>query len=141
MNGCAIDKQINYHNKQSARHYEKAIKKGYKPKADTVYILDTLLIKETRIDTTFIEKEGDTILIEKERLKVKYVRFADSVFIEAECEAETIIKKIPFTVQEKIYIKTTIYDNIGLDTRWKIITFWIVLVIALILFIWVKVKP
>ena len=141
MSGCSVPKRINYHNKQSARHYDKAIRLGYKPSADTVYIQDTVLLTETRLDTTFIEKQGDTILIEKDRLKIKYIRIADSVFIEGTCEADTIIKRIPYTVQEKIYIDKTFFDYIGLDTWWKQSLFWIGLILLVAIILWRLIKP
>ena len=139
--GCSVPKRINYHNKQSARHYKKAVELGYKAQADTVFIFDSVFIEETRIDTTFIEKQGDTIRIEKDRLKIKYVRVADSVFIEGICEADTVIKEIPITVQEKIYIEKTFFDYIGLDTWWKQVLFWIGLILIVVIILWRLIKP
>ena len=138
---CSVEKQINNHLKQSERQYKKAIRKGYTPKIDTVYIKDSVFIERVRVDSIFRDVVGDTIIINKDRLKLKYVRSVDSVFIEAECLADTIIKEIPISVQEKIFIKTTLYENVGLDTRWKKLTFWVVLVISGLLILYLKFKP
>lgn len=140
--GCSTEKQINYHNKQAARHVQKAINKGYKVRADTVYILDTLLLTETRTDSIFISNPYDTIIIEKERLKVKYMRLGgDSVFIEGTCEADTVIKRIPYTVQERVYIEKTFFDYIGIDTIWKQIIFWVLIALIIAIFLWRLIKP
>lgn len=134
--GCSIEKQINHHNKQAARHAAKAIKKGYEPQADTVYILDTVFVAETRHDTTFVDIIGDTIIIEQERLRIKYVRFADSVYIEGVCIADTIIKEIPITVQETVYINRSFFDYIGVNTRLKRALFWVLLAVIGVLFVY-----
>ena len=140
LTGCSTPKRINYHNKQAARHTEKAIKLGYQPKADTVFKEIPIITPLVRIDTIIKEIKGDTIKIEKERLKLKYVRFMDSVFIEAECLADTIIKRVPYSVQEKIYIEKSFYDLVGLNTWWKIALFWLVVVLIGILLLWRLIK-
>lgn len=135
--GCSS----NYHLKQSKRHYSKAIEKGYKPSIDTVFVSDTVFIHQVKHDSVFHDV-GDTIIIEKDRLKIKYVRniITDSVFIEGICEADTIIKEIPIMVQEKIYIETSIYDNLGLDTWWKKAISLLLILLMAILIIWRKIS-
>ena len=118
FSGCGTEKKIDYQLKESARHMGKAIKLGYERKTDTVYRADTTYIKEIKHDTAFIFKPaGDTIEIIKERLKWRYITRNDSVFIEAECKADTVIKKVIELIQcDPIYIKQTPFDWLGLNT-------------------------
>ena len=135
--GCSV----NHHLKQSKRHYRQAIRKGYIPTLDTVFVLDTLFVSQIQHDTTFIDR-GDTVIIEKDRIKIKYYRdiVTDSIFIEGICEADTIIKEIPITIQETIYIEQSFFDLIGANKWWKQLLFWILVLVLGCLFVWRLIK-
>ena len=106
-------------------HLKQAIKKGALTKQDTVYIQDTVIVKSVKKDSIFKSIQGDTVRIEKERLKIKYVKLAgDSVFIQGECESDTVIREIPVTVNNEIKAK-------GLDWKWLIVAFVIGLIAML----------
>lgn len=140
LSSCSIENRINRHNKQAGRHSGKAISLGYKPQADTLFKEIPIITKQARVDTVLRVKAGDTVVIEKERLQIKYVRFADSVFIEAECQADTVVKRVPYSVQEKIYVKQSFFDYLGLNAWWKQALFWLALVLIGVLFLWRLIK-
>jgi len=125
-----------YHLKKSKHHYEKAISKGYVPLIDTVYVTDTVALTGVRYDTIF-KDVGDTITIEKDRLKVRYVRdtINNDVYIEGECKADTVIREIPVTVQEKIYIEESLLEHFGINKTWQKLLFWlsVIVIVALII--------
>lgn len=106
-----------WHLKQAERHIRKAQIKGATATADTLWIKDTVFVNSVRVDSIFTAKQGDTVVIEKDRLKIKYVRLpGDSVFIEGECKADTVIRNIPVTVVKEIKAK-------GMDWKWLIVAF------------------
>lgn len=83
----------------SSWHLKRAIMKDPNIlKADTAYVHDTLVVPEISHDTTIISKPIDTILIEKERLRIKITRLYDTLRVEGTCLADTIFyeKKIPY---------------------------------------------
>jgi hypothetical protein len=57
-------------------HLKKAIEKGAIVKSDTVYQTVEVIRPEVKTDTLFKLVQGDTVYIEKDRLKIKYVRLA-----------------------------------------------------------------
>lgn len=72
---------------------------------DTITVKDTVLINSVQTDTLFKSKLGDTVYIEKDRLKIKYVRLAgDSVFISGKCDTLKIPVEVKVPV-EKIVLK------------------------------------
>ena len=92
------------------RRAEKLISKaeelGAKWRIDSVQVEVPVIVPETRVDSVFVQKPGDTITITKERLKVKIMRYGmDTVKIEAECAADTIYKKVTKTVMKTIEAK------------------------------------
>lgn len=72
---------------------------------DTIHFTDTLISERVEVDTLFsVERffNSDTVIIEKERLKLEFINTRDSVFINAVCEDDTLIieKYIPYTKYE-----------------------------------------
>jgi hypothetical protein len=89
------------------RRAEKLIKKAEEQGAvwtvDSVRVEVPVFVPETRVDSIFVSKPGDTVTLIQDRLKVKYVRLpGDSVFIEGKCEADTIKIKQTVTINKTI---------------------------------------
>lgn len=92
------------------RRAEKLIKKAEDMGAvwhvDSVMVEVPVFVPETRVDSIFVSKPGDTVTLIQDRLKVKYVRLAgDSVFIEGKCDADTIRIKQTVTINKTIKAK------------------------------------
>ena len=130
-----------FHLKQSKKHLDKAIEKGYERKADSVYVADTTISHAVRHDTTTILLPGDTITVEKERLIYSVIRdiLTDSVFIEVECEADTIIQeRLVQIICDPIYIQQTPLEYFGVDKWWEKLLFWLFIAVlaALAVYKW-----
>lgn len=99
---CASNK-ANRKLKRAERLTKQAIELGAKVTADTVYKEIPVFIPQVRVDSIFTSKVGDTVYLEKERLKLKFVRLpGDSVFIEGKCEADTVRIEVPISVTKEI---------------------------------------
>lgn len=106
---------------------------------DTVFKDVPVYVPEVRTDTLIQFEKGDTITIEKDRVRTKVVVLpGDSIFIESECKADTIIQRVPYTVQETVYIKESFWDLIGLDTVFKRILAGLFLIIILLCIIFFR---
>jgi hypothetical protein len=93
--------------RRAERLIKQAEASGLQWRVDTVYTEIPVIIDSIRVDSIFVAQVGDTVVIEKERLKLRYVRLpGDSVYIEAECKADTIFQKVPVTVTKTIQAKT-----------------------------------
>lgn len=83
---------------------------------DTIRIQDTTIIPATRIDTSFHEsKLNDTVIITKEKLKLKLHRIHDTVYVEAEREADTVVVEKEVAV-ERIVLQQNSQSSI--DKLW-----------------------
>jgi len=99
---CASNK-ANRKLKRAERLTNEAIALGAKVQADTVYKEIPVFIPQVRVDSIFTSKVGDTVYLEKERLKIKYIKLAgDSVYIEGKCEADTVKIEVPISVTKEI---------------------------------------
>jgi len=103
LSGCSLTNQANRKLKRAERLTEQAIALGAEIKADTVYRWRTVIIDSTRVDSIFTSLPGDTIYLERERLRVKYVRLkGDSVFIQGDCLPDTLKIEVPVIVNKEI---------------------------------------
>lgn len=116
------------HLRKADKHLQKAIAAGAIVNPDTVYKHVPIFIPQVVKDTVFESRQGDTVLIEKDRLKIQYVNLpGDSVWIYGESKADTVIKEVPVTVTKNITVPVK-------DNKWK----WIALALgALIVIIFV----
>lgn len=82
-------------------------------KADTIFKNVFVPVPEVRLDTQFIDR-GVPVIVSKDRLIVKYKRdtITNEVFIEGECQADTIIKEVPVQVNKTAYIKESFWQTI-----------------------------
>lgn len=101
---------------------EKLIKKAEELGAvwhvDSVQVEVPVFVPETRVDSIFVQKPGDSVVIEKERLKVIIKRLkGDTIKVEAECKADTIKVKVTKTVTKTIQAKD------GIKWWWLIVVF------------------
>lgn len=109
-------------------HLKQAIKKGAEISSDTVTKPIMAFIPQVVKDTIFESRPGDTVRIEKERLRIKYVELpGDSVYIFGESRADTIIREVPVTVTQ---IVTAPRDN-----KWKWIAIALVVILILLFLI------
>lgn len=94
-----------WHLKRAQHHIKKAEAKGALITSDTVYVEKTIVTQEVKTDTVFTSLVGDTILITKEKLRIKYVKLpGDSVYVEGKCDADTVQISVPFTVTKQITV-------------------------------------
>lgn len=89
------------------RRAEKLIKKAQEQGAtwesDTVFREIPVFVERVALDTLFVPKVGDTVVLTKDKLTLKYVKMAgDTVFISGECEADTVKIEVPVTVTKEI---------------------------------------
>jgi len=105
----------------------------------TIVRIDTTIVTDSaRVDTVIQVKKNDTIYIEKEKLRIRFIRGRrDSIFLTAECLPDTIrinvIKKVPVYKLEEKHLK---------DKKFLGLSYWtwglILIILLLLLFIWLK---
>lgn len=107
---------------------DKAITKGAEVKRDTVFKEIQVIVPEVKTDTVFKAGPiGDTVTIIQEKLKIKYMKLpGDTVYIDGECEADTVKLIVP------VETKTTIDCPPEAKIKWF---HWLALFLVLVLLI------
>jgi len=127
LSGCSA----NWHLKRSERHKLIAIQKGALIQHDTVWTEKEVITKLIEKDTVFTSLQGDTVYIQKEHLKIKYVKIpGDSVFIEGACVPDTLKILVPTTVTEVVHAEKNWMNRWII---WLLIGFAIGILLALFL--------
>ena len=105
--------------RRAERLINKAEELGAKWHVDSVQVEVPVVITETRVDTIQTIKPGDSIVIEKERLKVVIKRLkGDTLKVEAKCKADTVRIKVTKTINKTIEAKG------GIKWWWLVIVFF-----------------
>ena len=122
---CALKSPVKRYECELARAEEKIIVLTRKfpeliQTPDTLRIKDTLMIPHVEVDTSFVFSPvhfNDTIIIEKERIKIQYVKKDSLIYLSGECIEDTIYidREIPV---EKIVIKETPIIQKAKDWFW-----------------------
>jgi hypothetical protein len=105
LSSCSFESKMERKVRKAERKIEKlTIKYPQLLQKDTLYDTISIITKEVKMDTSFIDVPGDTAFIYKDKLRIKYVRVNDSVYIEGKCESDTVTQfiKIPF---ERVVVK------------------------------------
>ena len=80
-------------------HLKRAVKKDPTLlKTDTIAIVDTIVTPPVTLTDTVTTRTQDTIVIQKDKLKVKVVRSYDTIMVDAICESDTIIQVVEVPV-------------------------------------------
>jgi len=99
---------------------------------DTIKINDTTFIPSVQIDTlVHVNTLHDTVTITKEKLRVQIHRIKDTVYIEAEQQADTVIVHKEVPVEKIVYQKPDGKTNIALI--WVLLGVLVVMVVVLVL--------
>ena len=95
-------------------HLTKAIKKDPTIlEKDTLVVQDTVVVPPVVITNTVTTRQHDTIVVEKDRLKVRIVKRLDTLIIEGQCASDTIVRTIEVPYEKVIYVpKKTIGQKI-----------------------------
>ncbi len=124
------------------------------------YVLDKYNVKDVvqKRETTFVEKGGeqifkidtlllpgskDTIVLEKEKLRVKYYRVKDTIRVSAECKSDTILvykERQVYVNRNESILKYSILDEIKTAKQrfQKEATIVIVILVLILLAIFIR---
>ena len=116
-------------------HLKKAVQKD--PlilQKDTLIVNDTVVVQPVAITDTVTLKQHDTIVVEKDRLKVQLVRVNDTITIDAVCDSDTIISVVEVPYEKIIYVEQkSLFQRIqGLAFYFALVIFALYLVRRLI---------
>jgi len=74
-------------------HLKRAVKKDPTLlKTDTIAIVDTIVTPPVTLTDTVITRTQDTVIVQKDKLKVQVVRSYDTIMVDAICESDTIVQ-------------------------------------------------
>lgn len=127
---CSIEQRFERKLRRAERKIEKLTLK-YPQLLQKDTLRDTLTVKIPSIyhDTAFVPADGDTVIIEKDRLRVQYITRNDSVFIQGECIGDTIIREIKIPVDRVVVRKQSLLESFALAIRH--LGIWIILILLL----------
>ena len=86
----------------------KALKNALTPLKTEVQIIDTVYLPKVTVDTVAITLPVDTIFVETERVSARVIRSYDTIQLQAECKADTVIVTNTVTLPTKVKTVTRV---------------------------------
>jgi len=80
------------------------IRNALTPLKTEVTLIDTVLVEAVRVDTITVTLPVDTLVIETERVSARVIRSYDTIRVDVECKADTVI--VTNTVELPTKVKT-----------------------------------
>ncbi len=100
-------------------HLNQAVKKDPRIlERDTLVVKDTVVVPPVVITDTVTTRQHDTIVVEKDRLKVRIVKRLDTLIIEGQCDSDTIVRTIEVPYEKVVYVeKENLFEKLQ---RWAL---------------------
>ena len=77
------------------------IRNALTPLKTQVTLHDTILVEAVRVDTVLVTLPVDTLLIETERVSARVIRSYDTISVDVECKADTVVVTNTVTLPTK----------------------------------------
>lgn len=100
---------------------------------DTLTILDTIYTDNVRLDTVFdIDSLHDTIIVERDKLRIKTVFRDNKIYVEGECESDTVFFERKIPVEKIIYVEDSFWTDVKKFFRksWRILIMLVVVAVG-----------
>ena len=68
-----------------------AIRNALTPLKTQVTVIDTVLVEAVKVDTITVTLPVDTLVIETERVSARVIRSYDTITLDVECKADTVV--------------------------------------------------
>ena len=111
-------------------------------KKDTINDTIEITIPQVKVDTIFTSTDGDTVTLYNDKIRIKYVRQGDTVYLSGECQADTIYQVVSVPCEQVVVRKQTILEQIQKQSKRMILVLLILVVLAVaIRVLWKFIKP
>ena len=111
-------------------HLKRAVKKDPTLlNTDTIAIVDTVVTPPVTLTDTVITRTQDTVVVQKDKLKVQVVRSYDTIMVDAVCESDTIVQIVEVPVPS-VVMK---YSDRWYNKVYKF-SFYVLLILLLLLY-------
>jgi cadmium resistance protein CadD (predicted permease) len=143
LSSCSLEHRIEKKFRRAERKIEKlTIRYPQLLKKDTINDTIEITIEQVKVDTIFTSTDGDTVTLYKDKIRIKYFRQGDTVYLSGECQADTIYQIISVPVEQIVVRQQTILEQLEKHSK-RIIWFLVILAILYIAIrvLWKFIKP
>ncbi len=100
-------------------HLNQAVKKDPRIlERDTLVVKDTVVVPPVVITDTVTTRQHDTIIVKKDKLRVRIVKRLDTLIIEGQCDSDTIVRTIEVPYEKVVYVeKENLFEKLQ---RWAL---------------------
>lgn len=143
LSSCSLEQRVEKKLRRAERKIEKlTILYPQLLKRDTINDTIQITIPQVEVDTFFQEKDGDTVTLYQDRLRIQYVRQGDTVYLSGECKSDTIYKTVSVPFEQVVVRKQSFVEQIQKHGK-RLIWFLVILAVVgiIIRIAWKFIKP
>lgn len=143
LSSCSLEQRVEKKLRRAERKIEKlTILYPQLLKRDTINDTIQITIPQVEVDTFFQEKDGDTVTLYQDRLRIQYVRQGDTVYLSGECKSDTIYKTVSVPFEQVVVRKQSFVEQITQHGK-RLIWFLVILAVVgiVIRIAWKFIKP
>ncbi len=96
-----------------------------------------MVVPKVEVDT-FFNANQDTVVINNDKLTIRYIKVGDTILIQGECAADTIYQRVEIPYEKVVVRKQSLVEQLGKAGKLGL-ALLIVLLIAL--FLWKLTSP
>ncbi len=143
LSSCSLEQRVEKKLRRAERKIEKlTILYPQLLKRDTINDTIQITIPQVEVDTFFQGKDGDTVTLYKDRLRIQYVRQGDTVYISGKCQTDTIYKTVSVPFEQIVVRKQSVIEQITQHGKRLLWFFVILAVVGIVIRIaWKFIKP
>tara|TARA_R110002020_G_scaffold50389_1_gene142460 strand:- start:120 stop:587 length:468 start_codon:yes stop_codon:yes gene_type:complete len=143
LSSCSLEQRVEKKLRRAERKIEKlTILYPRLLKRDTINDTIQITIPQVEVDTFFQGKDGDTVTIYKDRLRIQYIRQGDTVYLSGECQTDTIIQTISVPFEQIVVRKQSVIEQITQHGKRLLWFFVILAVVGIVIRVaWKFIKP
>lgn len=132
--GCSEQKKL----RRAERKIERlTIKYPQLLQKDTIIDTVQVVVPKVEVDT-FFDANQDTVVINNDKLTIRYIKVGDTVLIQGECKQDTIYQRVEIPFEKVVVREQTLIEQLGKAGKLGL-ALLIVLLIAL--FLWKLTNP
>ena len=143
LSSCSLEHRIEKKLRRAERKIEKlTILYPQLLKRDTINDTIQITIPQVEVDTFFQGKDGDTVTLSQDRLRIQYVRQGDTIYLSGECKSDTIYQTVSVPFEQIVVRKQSVIEQITQHGKRLLWFFVILAVVGIVIRVaWKFIKP
>lgn len=119
---------------------EKKLQRAHRKIEKLTIRFPQLLQKDTLVDTvqvitptvttdTLFHYDTDTVVVNNDRLTIKYIKVGDTIKLQGECKGDTVYQRVEIPIERIVVQKQSLFDQFKKGINWLLVIAFLLLLL------------